>query len=107
VVVLAVAFFLRGLGMTGCNVHVYALRQAIVPDDLLGRVNGTYSLLTFGFVPLGALLGGVLGELLGLRTALLVCALGLFPSWAWLAWSPARRLRRLPDRPLVPSTASP
>ncbi len=101
ILTLAVAFFLRGVGMTGCNVQVYGLRQAIVPDELLGRVNGTYTLLTFGFVPLGALLGGLLGELLGLRPALLVAAAGLFFSWAWLVFSPARGLRELPDRPLV------
>ena len=44
-----------------------SLRQRIVPDHLLGRVNAGYRLLAWGTMPLGALLGGVLGELIGLR----------------------------------------
>ncbi len=93
---LAAAFFLRGVGMTGCNVQVYAVRQAIIPDRLQGRMNGTYRLLTDGFIPLGALLGGFLGEVIGLQPTLLVGAVGLFFSWVWLFCSPARTLHELP-----------
>ena len=91
-VALGAALFLRGVGMTGCNVQVYATRQAITPDHLMGRVNAVYSLLSRGFVPVGALLGGALGEVIGLRPALVVAASGLFFSWAWLFFSPARSL---------------
>src|SRR5918997_72635 len=93
--VLGTAFFLQGLGMTGTNVHTYAIRQAVTPTAMLGRVNAAYRVLTYGFVPLGALLGGLLGEAIGLRSALLVGALVLFPSWCWLFFSPARSLRTL------------
>lgn len=89
---LGAALFLRGVGMTGCNVQVYAARQAITPDHLMGRVNAVYSLLSRGFVPVGALLGGALGGAIGLRPALVVAASGLFFSWAWLFFSPARSL---------------
>ena len=97
--VLGIAFFLRGLGMTGTNVHTYAIRQAVTPVAMLGRSSAAYRVLTDGFVPLGALLGGLLGEAIGLRPALLVGALVLFPSWCWLYFSPARSLQRLPDGP--------
>ncbi len=90
---LGTALFLRGVGMTGCNVQVYAARQAITPDYLMGRVNAVYTVISRGFVPVGALLGGVLGEAIGLRPALIVGASGLFFSWAWLFFSPARSLR--------------
>lgn len=92
---LGAALFLRGVGMTGCNVQVYAARQAITPDHLMGRVNAVYSLLSRGFVPVGALLGGTLGGVIGLRPALVVAASGLFFSWAWLFFSPARSLQDL------------
>jgi MFS family permease len=49
------------------NVLTVSLRQRIVPDHLLGRVNSGYRLLAWGTMPLGALLGGVLGEVIGLR----------------------------------------
>ncbi|HLL62090.1 MAG TPA: MFS transporter [Propionibacteriaceae bacterium] len=97
--VLGIAFFLRGLGMTGTNVHTYAIRQAVTPVAMLGRSSAAYRVLTDGFVPLGALLGGLLGEAIGLRPALLVGALLLFPSWCWLYFSPARSLRTLPAAP--------
>jgi Transmembrane secretion effector len=73
--------------MTGCNVQVYAVRQAITPDHLMGRVNAVYTAISRGFVPEGALLGGVLGEEIGLRPALVVGASGLFFSWVWLFFS--------------------
>ena len=97
--VLGTAFFLQGLGITGTNVHTYAIRQAVTPVAMLGRSSAAYRVLTYGFVPLGALLGGLLGETIGLRPALLVSALLLFPSWCWLFFSPARSLRTLPAAP--------
>ena len=49
-----------------------SLRQRLCPDHLLGRVNATMRFLMMGLFPLGALLGGVLGELLGLRPTLVL-----------------------------------
>jgi hypothetical protein len=44
-----------------------SLRQAIVPDRLIGRVVSTFRMLGYGAVPIGALLGGVVGRALGVR----------------------------------------
>jgi MFS family permease len=96
IAVLGIAFFLQGLGSTGTNVHTYAIRQAVTPDRLLGRTNAVYRMLTWGLIPLGSLLGGLLGETLGLRPALWIGAALLFSSWLWLFFSPARSLRTLP-----------
>ena len=52
-------------GVTWSIVTV-SLRQAAVPDNLLGRVNSIYRLFSWGSVPLGALLGGFLGRAFGL-----------------------------------------
>jgi len=49
------------------NIITVSLRQSIVPDRLIGRVNSAYRLLAWGTLPLGALLGGVIGELTDLR----------------------------------------
>ena len=49
-----------------------SLRQRVCPDHLLGRVNATMTVLIMGLFPLGAVVGGVLGELVGLRVTLLV-----------------------------------
>jgi MFS family permease len=62
---------LLGLGALVWNVVTVSLRQQLVPDQLFGRVNSVYKLLAMGTVPLGALLGGVLGRTLGLRAPFL------------------------------------
>ena len=51
-----------------------SFRQRISPDALLGRVNATYRLFAWGTQPLGALLGGVVAELFGLRSVFLLGA---------------------------------
>ena len=43
-----------------------SLRQRIVPDHLLGRVNAGYRLLAWGTMPLGAALAGFIGDRWGL-----------------------------------------
>lgn len=45
------------------NVITVTLRQTIIPDDLLGRVNSVYRFLAWGMMPVGSLLGGLLVSL--------------------------------------------
>jgi MFS family permease len=49
------------------NVITVSLRQRIIPDELLGRVNSVYRFLGWGAMPIGALLGGAIAEAFGLR----------------------------------------
>jgi MFS family permease len=63
-----------GVGMMLWNVVTVSLRQRITPDRLLGRMNASYRLVGWGTMPLGAALGGVLADALGLRPAFLVAA---------------------------------
>jgi MFS family permease len=53
------------------NVTLLSLRQAIVPDRLMGRVVGAIRLVGFGTIPIGALLGGLVAGALGLRAPFL------------------------------------
>ena len=96
IVCIVFAFIFRGAGNTICNVQVNSVRQAMTPDHLRGRTNAVYRLLVSGVVAVGGLLGGVLGERLGLQQTLLVGAVGVSSSWLWLLFSPLRRLRGLP-----------
>ena len=48
------------------NVLTISLRQELVPDSLLGRVNSSYRLFGMGGAAAGALLGGILARGLGL-----------------------------------------
>jgi hypothetical protein len=87
------------VGILVYNVTVSSFRQAYCPPEILGRVIATMRFVLFGTIPLGALAGGALGSLLGLREAVWVLLAGnVLPSLILVA-SPLRRLRDLPDRP--------
>jgi Na+/melibiose symporter-like transporter len=93
VLLLLAAQFLFGCGLTIYNINQVSLRQALTPDHLQGRVSATFSLVFWSGVPLGALAGGALGELIGLRGALLLAAAGELGAALWLWRSPLRALR--------------
>jgi MFS family permease len=99
IVCMMLALFLRGGGNTACNVYVNSVRQAIVPDELRGRTNAVYRLVVSGVVALGALLGGVLSERIGVPFTLLVGAIGVSCSWLCLFWSPVSRLQSIMAKP--------
>jgi MFS family permease len=99
---LGLAFVGNGFGIGLSNVLAVSLRQAVTPDRLLGRMNASYRFLTYGAVPLGALLGGALGELLGLRAAVAVGAAGSLLTVPWVLLPPLPGLRRMPTRPAQP-----
>jgi predicted MFS family arabinose efflux permease len=63
-----------GLQMVLWNVVTVSLRQRISPDHLLGRVNAGYRLVGWGTMPLGALLGGLVAETLGMRVVFALAA---------------------------------
>jgi hypothetical protein len=78
------------------EVNQVSLRQSCTPEHLQGRVSATMQFIGWATVPLGGLLGGWLGEVIGLRLALLLVSVGLWSALPWLIWSPLRTLRELP-----------
>jgi MFS family permease len=46
------------------NVITVSLRQTVIPDRLLGRVNSVYRFFGWGMIPIGGLIGGVLVDVL-------------------------------------------
>lgn len=74
-----------------------SLRQSVTAERLLGRVNASFGFLTAGAGLIGALIGGALGELVGLRAALALGALGSASACLWVYFSPLRGLRRAPE----------
>jgi len=65
-----------------------SLRQTVTPDRLLGRVTATARVVSWGSAPLGALLGGALGEAVGVLPAVVIGALGTLLASGWLVLSP-------------------
>ncbi|MGW1710827.1 MFS transporter [Streptomyces sp. NPDC002206] len=80
------------------NVTVMAVRQAVTPDGMQGRVAATITFVGMGLTPFGSLLGGFLAGEWGVRTSLLATAGGMMLSPVLMALSPLARLgRALPD----------
>jgi MFS family permease len=92
--VLVVAQFLFGLGLTIFQIGQVSLRQSLTPDNLQGRMNATLSTLSWGIVPLGGLLGGGLGQVLGLSLTLVLASFGEILAVLWLVFSPVRMIRQ-------------
>lgn len=76
------------------NVTVMAVRQAVTPDRMQGRVAATITFVGMGLTPFGSLLGGLLAGEWGLRTSFLVTAGGMMLSPVLMALSPLARLGR-------------
>jgi MFS family permease len=64
--VVAVIFAAAAAFGIGWNVITVSLRQRIVPDHLLARVNAGYRVLAWGTMPIGAALGGLVAARFGL-----------------------------------------
>ena len=90
---LAAAWALNGFGTASSSVIAITLRQLVTPERLLGRMNASYRFVSFGAIPLGALLGGTAGQLLGLRAALFVGCIALLSTVVWIVFSPLPGLR--------------
>lgn len=58
------------LGQIAYAISSVSLRQRLCPEEMLSRVNATTRVLVMGLFPVGALLGGAFGELLGARGTL-------------------------------------
>jgi len=96
--VAAAAWLLSTLQVGINNVLQVSLRQRATPDALLDRMNATMRFLLTGAVAAGAAAAGLLGELVGVRAALWVGAVGLALVWVPAYLSPLRTLRELPDQ---------
>lgn len=76
------------LGQIVYAITSLSLRQRLCPAGMLGRVGATMRFLIMGLAPLGALLGGVLGEFAGVRAT-------LWASFALILLSPLPSYRAL------------
>jgi MFS family permease len=86
--------------VTVYQINQVSLRQAITPERLLGRVSASTEFLRLGATLAGSLLGGVMGNTIGVRKTLVAGALGSLFSTLWLVMSPVFSLRTAPS-PLV------
>ncbi len=93
---LVAAMFLGGLSTTIYNINQVSFRQAITPTGMQGRMNATMRFIVWGTIPVGALLGGYLGGVIGLRETIMVAAIGSFLPFLFVLFSPVRTIATMP-----------
>ena len=81
------------------QINQTSLLQTIVPDRLQGRVNASLRVLEQAMILLGLLVGGALGQVIGLRPTLFVGISGALLAVLWLYFSPIRAMRDFPAPP--------
>ncbi len=103
-VAFAAGMFARAIGMGIGNVLMGSFAQSYCPVNMLGRIVASERFVIFGTIPLGALLGGFLGQIVSVRGALWISLVGgIAVTGVWLV-GPMKNLRDLPTSAPVPQT---
>ncbi len=105
-VLFVVAEFVMYGGTVVYNVTQVSFRQALCPERLLGRMNATMRFLVWGTMPLGGLLGGALGDTIGIRMTILVGVIGASLAFLPVYFSPLRTMRELPTAEPEPAATA-
>jgi MFS family permease len=94
------AQFVGGAMVVIYNVNQVSLRQAITPERMQGRMNATMRFIVWGTMPIGIIIGGVLGSTIGLHATIWVGAIGGCFAFVPVLLSPVRSLREIPTDPV-------
>jgi MFS family permease len=93
----AVSGLLAGYCGVGWNINQVSLRQAITPPRMQGRMNATMRFIVWGTMPIGSILGGVLGSVIGLHSTIIIGAVGGLFAFIPVTLSSARHIVRMPE----------
>ncbi|MFE6101525.1 MFS transporter [Streptomyces laurentii] len=103
-VVVGAAFFLQNASNPLFDVNVITIRQTITPQHLMSRTTAAIRTIIWGALPLGALVGGFLGEAIGTRASIAVLGVALLLPAGLTFVSPIRGIRSISD--VAPEPAS-
>jgi MFS family permease len=93
----AVSGLLAGYCGVGWNINQVSLRQAITPPRMQGRMNATMRFIVWGTMPIGSILGGALGTLIGLHATIIIGALGGLVAFVPVTLSSVRQIVKMPE----------
>jgi MFS family permease len=99
--------FVSGFGVMLLDISIGSIFAAVIPADLRSRVSGAFQAVNYGTRPVGALLGGLLGTVIGLRPALWIATAGGVIGFLLLLPSPLPAYRMPEAVTGEPATAQP
>ncbi|HEX5116824.1 MAG TPA: MFS transporter [Pseudonocardiaceae bacterium] len=86
-------------GLVVTNIIARSFQQSYCPAPLLGRITASVQAVSRGVIPLGAILAGILGTVVGPRNGLWIATATLFGAALVLFAGPIRHNRDLPTSP--------
>jgi predicted MFS family arabinose efflux permease len=96
-VMLGAAEFFSSVGVMIFDVTAASMHFMRTPDRIRARTSATFKFVNYGIRPIGALLGGGLGTVIGLQTTLWIGVVGALAGVIWLVFSPIPRLRAVAE----------
>ncbi|MGM9330845.1 MFS transporter [Streptomyces murinus] len=78
------------------NIAQVSYRQSVTPPELTGRMTAAVRWVVWGTLPIGGVLGGALGTLIGVRPALWLAFGGSWAAGWFVFFSPLRHMRDVP-----------
>jgi MFS family permease len=93
----ALFVFMGGFFGVAWNINQVSLRQAITPPRMQGRTNATMRFIVWGTIPLGSVVGGALGSLIGLHATIVVGAVGALIAFVPVTLSSVRSIVTMPE----------
>ncbi|MCO5218811.1 MAG: MFS transporter [Thermomicrobiales bacterium] len=95
--VIVVCEALSWLTLALFNINRFALRQALTPDHLRGRIGSSSMTLVSGASMAGSLVGGIIGDVWGVHEALYVGIFFMAVAGLWVWRSPVPGVREIPE----------
>jgi MFS family permease len=93
----ALSGFLGGFCGVGWNINQVSLRQAITQPRMQGKMNATMRFIVWGTMPIGAIIGGALGGIIGLQQTIVVGAVGGLVAFIPVTLSSVRHIVTMPE----------
>jgi MFS family permease len=97
IALLFVAELVSGFGVMILDINAGAMLFARTPDRIRGRAMGAFGFINNGVRPIGAVVGGLIGSVFGVRETLFVMTILSVAGVLWLVGTPIVGLRDIPE----------
>ena len=95
--ILAAVGFVSSVMLPMYNITQVSLRQAITPNKVQGRMNATMRTIVWGTIPVGSIVGGILGERIGVVPTIYLGAFISGLAVLWILLGPVIKIRKQPE----------